>query len=371
MDFRTLDSVESIRAVAPAWDSLWQRSGVTMPTARAELVAQWLEHFAPGAATQALVVEQDGEFLAALPITGRRVRRLITVGDVTWNEWSPSGELLLDPHCDAEAVLGRLLDGLTNLDWPLLWLDLAPIDAPWWRSFLNALARRQRSADVHPRYRIGQVELSGDFDAYFSSRSKNLRRNLRRDARRIEDAGGTTFDWRCEFDAEEIERELRRVFEVEDRSWKQSHGQTVLQMPGMFEFYCRQARQLAEWGMLRIATLEVRGQPIAFEMGWTAKRVYHSFKVGFDAAYRDYGPGHLLRRAIVERLYQSSDADTIDFQGPMTEALAAWSTRSYPIGRIVLAADGLAGRLALAGYRGMSRLMRRVRQSGRSDSPDS
>lgn len=371
MDLRKLDSVESIRAAAAAWDSLWQRSGVTLPTARAELVAQWLEHFAPSRAAQALVVEQNGEFLAALPLAGRRIRRLITVGDVTWNEWSPSGELLLDPHCEAEAVLGRLLDGLTHLDWPLLWFDLAPIDTPWWRSFLNALARRQISVDVHPRYRIGQVELSGDLDTYLSSRSKNLRRNLRRDARRIEEVGGMTLQWRCEFNAEEIERELRLVFEVEDRSWKQSHGQTVLRMPGMFEFYCRQARQLAEWGMLRIATLELGGQPFAFELGWTAKRAYHSFKVGFDAAYRDYGPGHLLRRAIVERLYQSRDADTIDFQGPMTEALAAWSTRTYPIGRVVLPADGLVGRIALAGYRGVSRLIRRVRQSGYNDSPDS
>lgn len=371
MDLRTLDSVESIRAVAPAWDSLWQRSGVTMPTARAELVAQWLECFAPGKAAQSLVVEQDGEFLAALPLVGRRIRRLLTVGDVTWNEWSPSGELLLDPQCDVGAVLSCLLDGLVRLDWPLLWLDLAPIESPWWRDFLYVLARQQISVDVHPRYRIGQVELSGDFDAYLGSRSKNLRRNLRRDAKRIADLGGTSLEWRCQFNAELIEEELRRVFEVEDRSWKQFHGQTVLRMPGMFEFYCRQARQLAEWGMLRIATLELDGQPIAFEMGWTAKRVYHSFKVGFDAAYRDYGPGHLLRRAIVERLCQSQDTVTIDFQGPMTEALAAWSTRTYPIGRIVLTADGLGGRLALVGYRGMSRLIRRLRQSGRNDSPDS
>lgn len=370
MDLRKLDSVESIRAVAAAWDSLWQRSGVTMPTARAELVAQWLEHFAPGRVAQALVVEHDGKFLAALPLAARRIRRLITVGDVTWNEWSPSGELLLDPHCEAEAVLGRLLDGLTRLDWPLLWLDFAPIDSLWWRSLLNALACRQISVDVHPRYRIGQVELSGDLDTYLSSRSKNLRRNLRRDARRIEEVGRMTLQWRCEFNAEEIERELRLIFEVEDRSWKQSRGQTVLRMPGMFEFYCRQARQLAEWGMLRIATMELGGQPFAFELGWTAKRVYHSFKVGFDAAYRDFGPGHLLRRAIVERLYQSRDADTIDFQGPMTEALAAWSTRTYPIGRVVLPADGLAGRIALAGYRGVSRLIRRVRRSVYNDPPD-
>ncbi len=44
------------------------------------------------------------------------------------------------------------------------------------------------------------------------------------------------------------------------------------------------------------------GEPIAFEFGWTAKGVYHCFKVGYDPATAQFSPGQLLRMLLVERL---------------------------------------------------------------------
>ncbi len=43
-----LTSVAALRTNAAAWDDLWQRSDVSLPLLRAELLAQWVEHFAPG-----------------------------------------------------------------------------------------------------------------------------------------------------------------------------------------------------------------------------------------------------------------------------------------------------------------------------------
>jgi len=44
-----ITSVDELRDNADAWDDLWLRSDVETPTARAELLEQWLEYFAPGA----------------------------------------------------------------------------------------------------------------------------------------------------------------------------------------------------------------------------------------------------------------------------------------------------------------------------------
>jgi len=59
-----LDSIGAIRCRAAAWDRLWQRSEVSLPTARAELTAQWLEHFARKASFCVLSVEDDGDLVA-------------------------------------------------------------------------------------------------------------------------------------------------------------------------------------------------------------------------------------------------------------------------------------------------------------------
>ena len=89
-----LNSATEIRSVAAEWDDLWRRSEVTVPTARAELIAHWIEHSAP-AAVRALAVERDGRFVAALPLIGGRLKRYIPIGRLPYNNWSWAGDLLL------------------------------------------------------------------------------------------------------------------------------------------------------------------------------------------------------------------------------------------------------------------------------------
>ena len=359
LQVHTLDSIDALRQRAPAWDRLWQRSGVSLPTARAELVAQWLERFAPKATLRVLTVDDGGELVAALPLVGRRLRRLLPAGDLTWNYWSPNGELLLDPQADVPAVCDRLAEAMARLRWPLLWLEMVPLEFTYWQALLAALARRKLAVDVHPRYRIGQVEIRGTFADCQSQWPKSHRRNLRRDLRRLEQTGEVAWRFQSKFTPAEVETGLRRAFEIETRSWKESVGGSVLGTPAIFEFFVRQARQLAEWGSLRLAFLEQAGKPIAFDLGWTAKGVHHSFKVGYDAAYREYAPGQLLRRGLIERLFEEGEIGVLDFQGPMTEGLAVWSTRSYPIARVVVAPGGGVSRSAWLAYKALLPLIRR------------
>lgn len=357
-----LDSARQIRREAQAWDALWRRSDVTLPTTRANLVALWLDCFAPKAPFRALVVRQQGRLVAALPLAERRYRRIVPVGDLTGNCWSPNGEFLIDPEVDAPAVVQLLAGALDRLPWPLVWLEMVPFQTERWQALLRALIDRGFVVDLHPRYRIGQVELSGSVRDYEASRSKNLRRSLRKDLQRLEADGPVAWKHYPKLAPQEVEEPLRRAFEIDRRSWKQAAGGAVLDTPGIFEFYRRQARQLAEWGYLGMAFLEHRGRPIAFEMGWTAKGVYHSFKVGYDQSYRRVGPGHLLRKHLIETLFDDPQTRLIDFQGPVTQALASWSTRSYAIGRVVVAPRRLPSRVLLTGYRTLATAVRRFRR---------
>jgi CelD/BcsL family acetyltransferase involved in cellulose biosynthesis len=316
---------------------------------------------------------------------------VLPVGDLASNYWSASGELLLDPAADAEAALGLVADALQETPWPLLWLDLVPLATARWQSLAEMLARRGLRVAPHVRYQIGQVEVGHDFAAFEAGLSKNLRRSLHKDLRRLERSGPAALRLIREFAPGEVRTRLREVFELETRSWKSQPGQAVLKTPGMFDFYCRQAEQLAAWGCLRVALLEhggeatcfdsrtgvspVRGQgpdrrdagpvyggrPIAGELGWVAKGVYHSFKVAYDEAFGEFGPGHLLRMFLVEEFCRARGAQVIDFQGPLTDALASWATRSYPIGRLVIAPKRLASRILFAGYRTTAVAVRRLR----------
>ena len=92
----TLRSVEELRAAAPAWDDLWRRSATTYPTVRAEMVAQWIERFAPRANFTSIVVEIEGRYAAALPLMIRKLGGVFRAGALPCNEWTSSGDLLWD-----------------------------------------------------------------------------------------------------------------------------------------------------------------------------------------------------------------------------------------------------------------------------------
>jgi len=367
---RQIDSVQGLRRLASAWDRLWERSEVPLPTARAELVAQWVERFGAGRALRVLVVEEGGDLVGAMPLAGRPAHRVLPVGDVTWNYWSPNGELLVDPEANVPAVLDLLVAGLEEAPWPLLWLDLTPFETPRWQSLIRALARRGLANDVHPRYHIGQVEIRGRFDEYFARRSSSHRRSVRKRLRRLEREGPVRLKVFSDFTPDEIDPRLREAFQIEHGGWKKAGEGTVLSTPGMVEFYGRQARQLAEWGYLRLAFLEHRGKAIAFELGWTAKGVYHSYKVGYDTAYQRYAPGHLLRMKLIAALHEQPGHVLVDFQGPLTDALAHWSTGSYVIGRLVIAPRRLASRVLMTGYRTLAPVIRQLRAARGGTSPD-
>jgi hypothetical protein len=320
-----------------------------------------LDCFAPRTAFHAIGVEHDGQLVAALPLVGRRIRRLLPVADLTWNYWSPNGEFLLDPSADIQGVLDLLIDQLRRAGWPLLWFEMVPVESPWWHALLEHFNYCRWAFDVHARYKIGQVEIRGPFEAYLAARPRQQFRSLQKDLRRLQRSGPVTLRVLADLTPDEVEAPLRQAFQLEQRSWRTQSGATVLGTPGLFEFYRHQARQLAAWRQLRLVFLEHQGQPIAFEVGWTAKGVYHSFKVGYDQQYRRASPGHLLRMLLLEHLFQQSDVSLVDFQGPLTDAMAVWSTREYPIARVVAARTRWGSRAMLAGYQASAHLVRSLR----------
>lgn len=335
LQLRKFGSTEELRAVAIAWDDLWFRSKVTVPRARAHLVALWVDHFSPGATFQALAVEQEGKLVAALPLIGLRLKGLVNVGALPSNSWSTSGDLLLDPATDIDAVLDLLVLAFNRLPWSLLWLEQVAFEKPHWQAFQAAMIRAGLSVDARQLYQVGQVEISDDWQAYEATRSKNLRHSCRRQARRLEQAGGAKLEIYSEIPASQVDTLVLHGFEVEDRSWKGTAGTSVLKAPGIFEFFRREASQLAEWGQLELVFLMHRDQPIAFEYAWNSKGVHFMPKVGYDEAYAKFGPGHQLKMRLLERLHNDPQYRLVDFHGPLVPWSERWATCSYPVGRVV------------------------------------
>jgi CelD/BcsL family acetyltransferase involved in cellulose biosynthesis len=345
-----LTNVFELRLAAPAWDDLWWRSEITMPTMRAELLAQWLEQFASTDDFHAIVVEENGRYLAALPLVSRRLAKIFRVGSLTCNPWLPCGDLLLDPLADTDGALSALVSAAADLPWPLLWLDDAVVDAPRWQALGTVCRQEGFSVVERVRFPVAKIEMAADWNAFLKNLARNHRQAMQRAERRLRESGELRLEMLSNLAPEQVHAWLEKMFAVEDSSWKGAAGSSVLRTPGMSDFFLRQARQLTEWGQLEIAILKWQGRAIATLFGFSAKGVYHAHKIGYDPRYAQYSPGQLMFWKILERLHAEGDWKALDCIGPMTEGLSRWRPSTYTIGRMAIAPRKFLGHMALNAY---------------------
>jgi len=351
MKLMVLDDVEQLRTRAAPWDDLWWRSEAALPTARAALVAAWIEQFSPRAQFRAIVVEHEGRLVAALPLVGESVAHVCHVGALPNNDWTVSGELLLDPAADREPLISLLIQGLEKLPWPLLRLRLMRADRAGWQLLTAACRRAGHRSTAHVQHPVGTIQLPNDFAAYEQSWSGNHRRHMGKAQRRLARAGGAELQVYRSLRCDDVEPLLTAGLKLEDRGWKGREGTSVLATPGMFEFFLRQAQQLAEWGQLQLTFLVHGGRPIAFEYGWRAKGTYGTPKVAFDEEFAEYTPSQALRYRLYQRMAGEAAPPTVDFMGPLADATAKWITGRYSVSATTIALSPVLGRTMLGAMR--------------------
>lgn len=349
LTIREINSVAELRAHAAAWDDLWLRSEVTIPLARAAFVAHWVETFAPQASFRAVVVEQDGRFVAALPLVVRRVKRLLKVHTLPNNHWATNGELLLDPTGDYDRVLDFLLKYLGK-SRPLLWFDRVAYDEPQWLKFQDAIQRAGWLIGRREAYLTAHLEIGDDFEAYEASLSASHRRNCRAGVKAFDKLGGLNLTVCDTQDPAAVDAFVLRAFEVENRSWKGPAGTSVLTSPGMLEYYQGEARIAAELGHLDLALLELPDRPVASAYSFKGKGTTFEVKLGYDEEFKRFSPGHLLLRHKLQRLFADPQAVMLDEHGPLLTWITNWTKRSYSVGRLVATQPHLLGRAIFKTY---------------------
>ncbi len=288
--------------------------------------------------------------MAALPLVRRRIGGIVRAGALPCNQWSSSGECLLDLSADANCTLPMLLDALVDCNLHLLWLDEAILETERWQAFMQAAAQRRLKNMVRPRWQVGRVRIEGDWDACRARWSRKHRQHMAWSARQLAREGDVRLKLLSRLSPDEAAVWMRQAFLIENLGWKGQSGGSVAGVPGMSDFFISQARQLAAWGQLELAFLQCGGRPIAFCYGQSGKGIFHSAKIGYDPQYARFSPGQLLRYYLLERFYEDRSHTAIDFLGPLTESHEHWRPERYTVARFAAALSPF-GRMALWAYK--------------------
>lgn len=167
------------------------------------------------------------------------------------------------------------------------------------------------------------VDVDGTtWEVYEKGLGKNLRKDLRRRRRRLDEEGHLTLEI---FEGKErLDELLEEGFRVEGSGWKGVYGTSISARPATRRFYTEVAHWAAERDWLRLAFLRLNGRSLAFDYCLEYNRIHYALKTGYDPDYERFSPGKVLRHLMLARAFSEGLA-TYDFLGVSDTWKEKWS----------------------------------------------
>jgi CelD/BcsL family acetyltransferase involved in cellulose biosynthesis len=316
-----IDLEPDLRALAAEWDALADAVGAP-PFLRPGWFDAWWGAFGRG--NVAALTARDGSGLRALLPVAKSHGALVS----PTNDHSPAFGLLAAGD-DAALALARALAGRPEESVRLTHLD---------ERSAGIVTRGAGRRLVTSRGAIDSpsVDVVGTWEAYEAALSKNLRADLRRRRRRLDEAGTVTIDLNASPDR------LDEGLAVEGSGWKDAAGTAIRSRPETLAFYRALAAWAAARGTLRLCFLHLDGKPLAFHFDLADGGVVYHLKGGYDPEYERFSPGKLLHRAAVEDAWRRScrryeflgapDAYKLQFANASTRLVHLQLFRRTPVG---------------------------------------
>lgn len=224
---------------------------------------------------------------------------------------------LRDFVCDASEASAGLLFPLvsylrrqTETPWDLIYMSHVP------EVSAISLAMRLKVYPLGISKSMGRssyIPCGGSYDAVTQNMSGTFRRNLRRLARRAEQAGP------LELQVCRTPEELRRAFpaflEVEASGWKGDvgAGSAIACRLDLVEFYRNMMEYFSAMGACVINLLAQNGTCIAGQFCVQMDGTLNILKIGYHEAYSEIAPGNLLMNRVLEASCSSGTIKAVSF----------------------------------------------------------
>ncbi len=316
-----------IGSLEPEWDRLAIETEAA-PFFRPGWISAWWDAFGSGS-LEVLALRLEGRLAGVLPLVSRRG---VIRSPTNWH--TPSFGAVAESDDAMRALYSAALERRPRrLD--LSFLDAGAADPGCVEGAAGRYRMRQRRLMSSP-----YVLVDRDWEAYWASRSKNLRGTVRRCRRRLAERGDLTVS--VVGDPEGLDRRLEEGFELEASGWKGEAGTAMASRPETRSFYRQVAAWAAEAGILSLGFLRLDGEAVAFTLGLESGGRHYLLKPGHDAALDSLGPGTVLTAEMIERCF-SSGLRAYEFLGDADDYKLRWADACHELLRVQAFAPGVAG----------------------------
>jgi CelD/BcsL family acetyltransferase involved in cellulose biosynthesis len=298
---------------ASNWDLLAAASG-EVPFLQSRFSAPLLTEFARG--DELLAVFADAGGIEAMTLVCPRGRGV-------WQTYQPSqlplGPWVMRGAADMDTLAGSLLRrlpgfavalGLTQLD-PLLF------GRPADRGCIATLDYIQTA----------WVPVAGTFDAYWDSRGKNLRANMRKQRKKLQ-ADGIAVRFEVLTRAEDVATAIASYGALESAGWKAALGTAIHPDNPQGRFYRRMLESFCAGGAGRVYRYWFGDRIVAVDLCIESRGTLVVLKTTYDESFKSLSPASLLREDELRAIFHEGSVRRIEFFGKVMDWHTQWTSEA-------------------------------------------
>ena len=310
----TLHPLAALERHAARWDAL-NAAASGLPFLETRFLLPLAREFAGGGERLALCADGDGPLQAAALLEPCGLGR--------WASFQPSqlplGPWLVAPGADGPALARALL---RSLPLPALRLGLSQLDPR-----LNPRPAAAPCLGLMDYIETAWVDVTGDFDAYWEARGKNLRTNMRKQRSKLE-ADGVAMHFDRLRQPEDMAAALVEYGRLETAGWKAGTGTAVHPDNAQGRFYGAMLQAFGAAGRAEIWRLRFGEQVVAMDLCVAAGDTLVILKTAFDPSYRTISPAFLLKQEAFRQLFDEGRIRRIEFYGRLMEWHTRWTEQA-------------------------------------------
>lgn len=292
-------------SIKDEWNEIYSEIPSKSPFLSFEFITLWYECFAAADEVRVYPVTHEGQTIGFLPLVLRRERGIRILRGLTNDHCMHSTFLVKNGFVEIlrKLILQELLRD--NKGWDVLSYDFvyAFSEAQWLFSCESLSSSGLAWEDqVQPTY-VALIPRS--FEYYFHKcLMRHVRGDLTRRKKHLLEAGRGDFS---HYRGREALEKWPNFLVLEDSGWKGAARTSIKkESKNVRRYYEGLIRILADADALHLYFLELHGEAIAGEFGYTEGDTFHSLKTGYNERMKEFSPSHLLRLDIIKHLISES-----------------------------------------------------------------
>lgn len=170
-----------------------------------------------------------------------------------------------------------------------------------------------------------RLTITGSYEEYWKTRSKNLTHNLSRQRRRLKDQGAV-LELLADRGADAVAGAIREYGALESAGWKGQAGTAVAPDNVQGRFYREMLEDFCSSGEAVIYRLRLNGRTVAADLCLERDATLFILKTAYDESMQGLSLGLLLHQEIFQQVFDEAKIRAIEFYGQLRDWHTKWTT---------------------------------------------